>query len=235
MSSNGSRARGFAALCEVLLGYSVLGAVAAVPSTPVHAQSFSGLGFLPGDTYSLASVVNANGSVVVGSSYTAVRGQAFRWTAAGGMVGLGYLPCYSQSYSAAVNADGSVVVGYSSQIGGEFQQAIRWTGPGGLMGLGYLSGNNQSIAFGVSADGSVVVGNSNTAFDCCTNQAFRWTAAGGMVGLGSVGLSRELRLGCKRGRLGRGRPQLCGKPQPIPSLSLDCGRRHSGSRLPAGR
>ena len=78
------------ALCAVLLACS--GAVAAVPSTHVHAQSVSGLGFLPGNTYSAAIAVNANGTVVVGTSSTAVRGQGFRWTAAGGMVGLGYLP-----------------------------------------------------------------------------------------------------------------------------------------------
>jgi probable HAF family extracellular repeat protein len=115
-----------------------------------------------------------------------VSGQAFRWTAAGGMVGLGYLPGNSQSYSAAVNADGSIVVGSSSGSGGGSPQAIRWTGPSGLVGLGYLSGNNSSTAAGVSADGSVVVGNSYTSGNCCNNQAFRWTATGGMVGLSSV-------------------------------------------------
>jgi probable HAF family extracellular repeat protein len=186
----------------VLLAYSVLGAVATVPSTPVHAQSFSGLGFLPGDTYSYPTAVNADGSVVVGTSSTAVRGQAFRGTAAGGMVGLGYLPGNSQSYSAAVNADGSVVVGYSSQIGGGSPQAIRWTGPSGLIGLGYLSGNNSSTAAGVSADGSVVVGNSYTSSNCCNNQAFRWTAADGIIGLGSLsGYPVSYALGVSAGGL----------------------------------
>lgn len=92
-NSNGSRARGFAALCEVLLGYSVLGAVAAVPSTPVHARSFSGLGFLPGGTFSFAFGVNADGTVVVGNSHAAgLTTEAFRWAQAGGMAGLGFLP-----------------------------------------------------------------------------------------------------------------------------------------------
>jgi probable HAF family extracellular repeat protein len=58
--------------------------------------SFSGLGFLPGDTYtySAASGVSADGSVVVGRG----ESQAFRWTQAGGMVGLGVLPVGSFPY-----------------------------------------------------------------------------------------------------------------------------------------
>jgi probable HAF family extracellular repeat protein len=187
--SRAARARGFVALCAVPLGYSVLGAVATIPSTPVHAQSFSGVGFLPGGGTSVALGVSADGTVVVGinSSSFAVTNQAFRWTAAGGMIGLGYLPGDSQSVSAAVNADGSVVAGYStSGIAGRFPQAIRRTGPGGLIGLGYLSGYNGSTAAGVSADGSVVVGISYINEMCCDTQAVRWTAAGGMVGLGSV-------------------------------------------------
>jgi probable HAF family extracellular repeat protein len=152
---------------------------------PAVAQSFQGLGFLPGDTYSAAIAVNADGTVAVGTS-SGTFGHAFRWTASGGMVGLGYLPGDNQSLAGAVNADGSVVVGYSSQYGGVSPQAVRWTGPSNLIGLGYLSGNNSSTAFGVSADGSVVVGNSYNEGNCCNNQAFRWTAAGGMVALGSV-------------------------------------------------
>jgi|HubBroStandDraft_6_1064221.scaffolds.fasta_scaffold2106082_2 hypothetical protein len=62
-NSNGSRAafaRGFMALCAMLLVSSVLGVAATVPSTPVHAQSFSGLGFLTGGTFSVAVGVNAD-------------------------------------------------------------------------------------------------------------------------------------------------------------------------------
>jgi probable HAF family extracellular repeat protein len=156
--------------------------VTASPEVSYATTIFEGLGFLPGDTYSYPTAVNAHGSVVVGTSSSSVSGQAFRWTKAGGMVGLGYLPGNSQSFSAAVNANGLVVVGNS----GVPPQAIRWTDASGLTGLGYLSGNNSSAAVGVSAHGSVVVGNSYTSGNCCNNQAFRWTVAGGMVGLGSV-------------------------------------------------
>jgi probable HAF family extracellular repeat protein len=183
-NSHAARARRFVALCAVPLAYSLLGAVATVPSIPVYAQSFSGLGFLTGGNASQAAGVNTDGTVVVGISNSAsgVTGQAFRWTRAGGMVGLGYLQGNSQSVSAAVNADGSVVAGYSS--GGGMPQAIRWTGPSGLIGLGYLSGKNGSTTAGVSAGGSVVVGTSYS--NCCNSQAFRWTVAGGIVGLGAV-------------------------------------------------
>ena len=52
--------------------------------------SFQGLGFLPGASYSEANAVSADGLVVVGAStYASGDAQAFRWTAAGGMVGLG--------------------------------------------------------------------------------------------------------------------------------------------------
>ena len=55
--------------------------------------SFQGLGSL-GDTsfYSYASGVSADGTVVVGTSQSANGGEAFRWTAWGGMEGLGDLP-----------------------------------------------------------------------------------------------------------------------------------------------
>jgi probable HAF family extracellular repeat protein len=88
---NGRRAapaRGFMALCAMLLAYSVVGAV--VPSIPVHAQSFSGLGLLPGGTFSSAQGVNADGTVVVGiGDATGIGEEAFRWTQAGGLAGLG--------------------------------------------------------------------------------------------------------------------------------------------------
>jgi hypothetical protein len=86
-------ARGFMASCPVLLAYGVLGAVATVPSTPVHAQSFSGLGFLPAGTDSQPQRVNADGTVVVGiGSATGIVTEAFRWIQAGGMAPLGFLP-----------------------------------------------------------------------------------------------------------------------------------------------
>jgi probable HAF family extracellular repeat protein len=58
--------------------------------------------------------VNADGTVVVGYGYdTSGQTQAFRWTAASGMVGLGFLPRYNQSYALEVNADALATKTYS--------------------------------------------------------------------------------------------------------------------------
>jgi probable HAF family extracellular repeat protein len=100
-------ARGFMARCAVLLAYSVVGAVSTVPSTPAHAQSFSGLGFLTGGNASVAVGVNADGTVVVGDIEGTSYVEAFRWTQAGGMAGLGFLPGGGFSEAVGVvNADG---------------------------------------------------------------------------------------------------------------------------------
>ncbi|MBD2620846.1 HAF repeat/PEP-CTERM domain-containing protein [Microcystis flos-aquae FACHB-1344] len=143
-----------------------------------------GLGdLLGGFSYSRASGVSADGSVVVGKS----GDEAFRWTQGTGMVGLGYLPGVNGflgfSEANGVSADGSVVVGSSSGANGG--GAFRWTQAGGMVGLGVLSGGIASIANGVSADGSVVVGYSAT--DPFTGaEAFIWNSAQGMRSLQQV-------------------------------------------------
>ena len=139
----------------------------------------TGLGFLPGGTSSTANGVNADGSVVVGSSNApGISQEAFRWTG-GVMTGLGFLPGGTSSTANGVNADGSVVVG-SSNAPGISQEAFRWTG-GVMTGLGFLPGGTSSTANGVNADGSVVVGSSNAPG--ISQEAFRWTG-GVMTGLG---------------------------------------------------
>jgi probable HAF family extracellular repeat protein len=162
-------------------------AVSVVASTAFGGPSFQGLGDLPGgEFYSSAWDVSADGSVVVGYSYSASGWEAFRWTAGGGMVGLGWLPgghLISRAYG--VSADGSVVVGTNHLLtSGWLSQAFRWTQAGGMVGLGDLPGGaNQSLANSVSADGSVVVGNGRSAVSM---EPFRWTSGGGMVGLGRL-------------------------------------------------
>ena len=153
------------------------------------AQSFSGLGFLPGGTESYARDVSGDGSVVVGYGFippgnsptTGFR--AFRWTSAGGMENLGTLPGGTYSAGRAVSADGSVIVGHSGVPVGsfEFAHASRWTG-GVMTDLGTLGGNN-STAYGVSDNGSVVVGYSYLASGF--TRAFCWTG-GVMTNLGTL-------------------------------------------------
>ena len=70
---------------------------------------FRGLGDLPGGGFgSNAFGVSADGSIVVGVGSSAAGNQAFRWTAAGGMVGLGDLPGGNfDSRANGVSADGA--------------------------------------------------------------------------------------------------------------------------------
>jgi len=146
---------------------------------------FMGLGDLPGGTvYSYPVGISADGSTVVGYSYSASGTEAFRWTSGGGMVGLGDLPGGDFSSSAnGASADGSVVVGGSS--GDPVTGTFRWTSGGGMVGLGGLPGGYPGgAASSVSADGSTVVGSGfNSTND---SEAFIWTSGGGMVGLGEL-------------------------------------------------
>ena len=92
----------------------VLGVAASLLSQPGPglAASFQGLGALPGaeSNYSTPWDISADGFVVVGETGSANGREAFRWTAATGMVGLGGLGG-EEFYSSAirVSADGSVV------------------------------------------------------------------------------------------------------------------------------
>jgi probable HAF family extracellular repeat protein len=170
----------------LLVFVSVVAFVTATPATSGPQCFFQGLGFLPGRDSSSAAGVSANGTVVVGFSNRPhfpgiIPPEAFRWTAASGMVGLGFLAGGNFSNATGVNADGTVVVGRSLDASGR-GQAFRWTAASGMVGLGSLPGGNLSGATGVNADGTVVVGESSGASGL--GQAFRWTAETGMVGLG---------------------------------------------------
>lgn len=79
-----------------------------------------GLGALPGATFgSEAFGISADGSVIVGRSDSAAGRQAFRWTAAGGMLGLGDLSGGTfESLARSISADGSVVVGQGQSAAG---------------------------------------------------------------------------------------------------------------------
>ncbi|MCX7424968.1 MAG: dockerin type I domain-containing protein [Planctomycetia bacterium] len=154
-----------------------------------QAQSFLGLGHLPGTGRSVAAAVSADGSVVVGQSGPdSPWGEAFRWTAATGMVGLGYLPGGTVSHAYDVSADGSVVVGTS--FSSSPSEAFRWTAATGLVALG---GNPEIIyarsAAGVSSDGSVVVGWGSGSHN---PESFRWSSAGGIVSLWREEMSKAL-------------------------------------------
>lgn len=117
-------------------------------------QSLGSLGTYP---YSHATGANNDGSVVVGSAYSAGSSQAFRWTQGGGMQALG--PADSEAN--AISRDGSTIVGETRLTSGA-PQTYRWTQAGGVQPLPALPGTYYSYARGVSADGRDIVGISSS-------------------------------------------------------------------------
>ncbi len=150
--------------------------------------SFQGLGDLPGGEFqSEAYGVSSDGSVVVGKSNNGLLSgssgdEAFRWTAADGMVGLGDLPGgFFDSGGRCISADGAVIAGYGH--GSATHVAIRWTLEDGMMELESSPGEiNGGFPKAMSADGGVIVGGGWRAMSSLM-EPFLWTESGGMVGL----------------------------------------------------
>jgi len=170
-------------------------AIAVVLLGPVSASfsttgSFQGLGDLAdGSVWSIAYDISADGSTVVGDSYSASGREAFRWTQGSGLYGLGLIPV-ENAYSSAssVSGDGGYVTGdiRTQNYAGE---AFLWSEPNGFLFLGALVeplDSHWSEATGVSDDGSIVVGTSLTDDPTPAQVAFRWTAIDGMQALGDL-------------------------------------------------
>ncbi len=176
-----SIANGVSSDGRVAVGYSTSGLTPA-PINGAIFQAFRwdsdsltvGLGFLAGAPPSIAYAASADGSVIVGEGNN--RMQAFRWTAASGMVGL---PGSSSGSSALdVSDDGSVIVGTTSGA------PVLWADGAGVVNLGDLPGGvSEGQARGVSPDGRVVVGSS---FSDAGRRAFKWTDSSGMLALGDL-------------------------------------------------
>ncbi len=145
----------------------------------VQAQSYTDLGSF-GGFLTRAYGVSADGTTVVGESYSGYSPRAFIWTQANGIVNLGTLGGNS-SVAYGISSDGTVVIGESNN--GSQTRAFRWTLAGGMADLGTLGGGYSS-ALATSSNGSVVVGES---YNGTGTFAFRWTQAGGMVSIGSNG------------------------------------------------
>lgn len=83
------------------------------------------LGALAGHSWSSATAISSDGTWVVGYSNSVTETEAFRWSAATGMVGLGRLAGAS-SEAADVNDFGDVV-GWSNTDGGKYSEtAVLW-------------------------------------------------------------------------------------------------------------
>ena len=174
--------RGRAMKTHVIFG-ALLGAALLSPSTYAGLK-FQGLGDLPGWSFeSAAWGVSSDGTVVVGSGYSALGEQAFRWTSSSGMVPIGGLPGFSWSTADSASANGAVVVGYCRVAAGV--RAFRWTENTGAVSLGEFPFEvAETAAWAVSADGLVVggdVGRPGLGYEL-----MRWTEATGIVSLGNI-------------------------------------------------
>ncbi len=142
------------------------------------------LGGLPGGTFaSYAFETSADGSIVVGDSFTALGFEAFKWTKESRMVGLGGLPGgLDWSTAWAVSGDGSIIVGFASSFRGA--EAVIWADGGPPLILGDLPGGPYgAVAVDVTLDGKVVIGISGSGPEFL--EAFRWEN-GVMEGLGDL-------------------------------------------------
>jgi probable HAF family extracellular repeat protein len=116
-----------------------------------HGQ-YTDLGTL-GGAWSRAAGVSADGSVIVGSSFTQdSKGRAFRYSG-GTMASLGSLGDWSKA--TGVSGDGKIIVGSTSVPDGSIH-AFRYAN-GQMTDLGNMGGV-KSYATAVSADGSTIVG-----------------------------------------------------------------------------
>jgi probable HAF family extracellular repeat protein len=138
----------------------VLATVALAAPTAI-AQSFMGLGDLPGgDFRSSASDLSADGKFITGSSSTARGNEAFLWSKHTGMVGLSFPAGSDSSTGHAVSANGGKVIGvHSQQAASNSRRLFEWTPADGIAGFDpFPVGSVSPNATGISADGSAVVG-----------------------------------------------------------------------------
>jgi len=151
-----------------------------------------GLGTLPDRTGSGQALgISSDGDVIVGQ----FDFEAFRWTAADGMVGLGFLPGgppYSEAHD--VSSDGNRIVG-STASADRNQVAFLWTPDGGMRSLELILGVDEGLdlagvellnATSISDDGRVIAGSGRRP----TGQHVTWIADLGEAP--SPGISTEL-------------------------------------------
>jgi uncharacterized membrane protein len=148
----------------------------------------AGLGLLPGGSFSTASGVSADGSVICGWSLdlSGFSAEPFIWTQADGMVGLGIPEGFDFSAVYDMSADGSIVVGQALSFTAPAEAAI-WDKIHGYRLVSDVLANDfgldlgawrLEIASGISDDGMVICGtgiNPNGDFEV-------WVATGLFAG-----------------------------------------------------
>jgi probable HAF family extracellular repeat protein len=145
---------------------------------------------------STANGVSADGSVIVGQSYTGTTNHAFKYigTTMTDLGALGDPSTAASRYSTAngVSADGSVIVGYSDN--GTVNHAFKYVGATmtdlGALGDPSTAASRSSTANGVSADGSVIIGESENGLsgggEGMIKHAFKYVGTT-MTDLGALG------------------------------------------------
>ncbi len=120
-----------------------------------------------------ANCASADGTYIAGFT----GGEAFRWSAAGGLQSLpGVTGFASEAYSISYN--GSVVVGSDFAHTGWI-----WKDGVGTTALGLTPSGHRALPWAVSGDGLVAVGDAEKAGE---HIAFSWTEADGFTDLGSL-------------------------------------------------
>lgn len=139
--------------------------------------SYQRLGTFGPYPISSAAGVSGDGSVVVGRGYYTLSppSQAFRWTAATGMVGLGFTrPGHFQSEATAVSRDGNTIVGWSMDAASGATDGFAWTTSEGMQILAQPAGFSAGFVSGVSYDGRRIVGMSSSGGGT-GSRAMLWT------------------------------------------------------------
>jgi len=170
------------------LAFIPAGLLVIAPITFAQTATFTGIGIPPGATFSFATGVSSDGSVVacgLNRGGGGIDSEACLWTDEHNIVLIGDLPGgVMSSQSAGISGDGSVVVGRSWSTNGV--EAFHWKN-GSMVGIGDLPGGDfQSVATAASFDGSIVVGRGSSGLDSLRREAFTWIEGVGMLGLGDL-------------------------------------------------
>ena len=149
------------------------------------------IGPIPTTGRTVANSASLNGAVIVGIS-VAPRTQAFRYTAAAGLLTMGYIagnqPSVASSAAYDVSSDGSVVVGEGTaffKTGVYPATPFRWTAATGMRALPWLTTKYAGgAAYAVSADGVYAVGAAPTTTGL--HRAVRWSGLNAPLDLGTL-------------------------------------------------
>ena len=127
-------------------GWAFLGCLPGVPPTPDNPPQCS-----------TGYDISGDGSTVVGLAWhgDTYRAEAFRWTAAEGMVGLGQ-PVGASSRASAISSDGSVIGGFFEHETWGMRRPVRWFG-GGAPDL-FIDPYTMGEVSGISTDGARLAG-----------------------------------------------------------------------------